>query len=199
VAVSSRLLLGNALVWSGRGAEADTELAALGSLARSDAERAQAAIHRVAALAWGLGRPAEAEAMLDAVTSTLSDDAAALALAGMRSVLDASLGRTVQAADAAAGVLAPPECSPPVAQLATWGLAAACGGLGRLDGLDERVTDAAPPRPPAPARTGWRRPVRAPAPQLWPPWPHRYHSPVGNGRSSPWSPVGCPTARSPDG
>ncbi len=77
--------------------------------------------------------------MLDAVTSTLSDDAAALELAGMRSVLDASLGRTVQAAEAAAGVLAHPECSPPLAQLATWGLAAACGGLGRLDGLDERV------------------------------------------------------------
>ncbi len=77
--------------------------------------------------------------MLDAVASTVSDDTAALELAGMRSVLDAFLGRTVQAADAAAGVLAHPRCSPTTAQLATWGLTAACGGLGRLDGLGDRV------------------------------------------------------------
>ncbi|HVE96635.1 MAG TPA: LuxR C-terminal-related transcriptional regulator [Pseudonocardiaceae bacterium] len=135
----SRLLLGNALTWSGRGAEADTELAALGSLARCDAERAQAAIPRVVALALGLGLPAEAEAMLDAVASSISDDTVALELAGMRSFLDAYLGRTVQAAEVAAGVLAHPGCSSPAAQLATWGLAVSCGGLGRLDGLDERV------------------------------------------------------------
>jgi hypothetical protein len=88
-----RLLLGNALTWSGGPAEADTELAALGSVVHTDAERVQAAIPRVAALAWGLARPAEAEAVLDAVSNTISDDAAGLELAGMRSVLDASLGR----------------------------------------------------------------------------------------------------------
>lgn len=49
-----RLLMGNALTWSGGVAEAETELAALGSLAHTDAERVQAAIPRVAALAWGL-------------------------------------------------------------------------------------------------------------------------------------------------
>ncbi|MGH3962176.1 MAG: LuxR C-terminal-related transcriptional regulator [Pseudonocardiaceae bacterium] len=134
-----RLLLGNALVWSGRGAEAESELAALGLLARTDAQRAQVAIPRVAALAWGLGLPAAAEVMLDAVASVVSDDAAGLELAGMRSVLDAFLGRSVQAAKTAARVLAHPRCSPPAAQLATWGLAAAGGGLGRLDGLGDRV------------------------------------------------------------
>jgi DNA-binding NarL/FixJ family response regulator len=134
-----RLLLGNALHWSGRGAEADTELAPLAALARTDAERAEAAIPRVATLFFIRGRPTEAEAMLDAVTSDVFDEAAALELAGMRSVLDALLGRTIQAADAAAAVLAHPQCSPPAAQLATWGLAAACGDRGRLDGLGARV------------------------------------------------------------
>ncbi|MGQ0719058.1 MAG: LuxR C-terminal-related transcriptional regulator, partial [Pseudonocardiales bacterium] len=134
----SRLLLGNALHWSRR-AEADAELASLAALARTDAERAEAVIPRAAALFFTLGRPTEAEAMLDAVRSAVSDDAAALELAGMRSVLDALLGRTVQAAEAAAAVLAHPHCSPPAAQLATWGLAAACGDQGRLDGLGERV------------------------------------------------------------
>jgi DNA-binding NarL/FixJ family response regulator len=134
-----RLLLGNALHWAGRGAEAETELAALGALARTDAQRAQAAIPRMATLAFALPRPAEAEAMLDAVASTISDHTAALELTGMRSVLDAFLGRTSQAADAAASVLADPKCSPTATQLASWGLAAACGGLGRLRGLGERV------------------------------------------------------------
>ena len=36
-----RLILGNALAWSGRGAEADTELALLSSLARNDRQIAE--------------------------------------------------------------------------------------------------------------------------------------------------------------
>ncbi|MGB9279986.1 MAG: AAA family ATPase, partial [Pseudonocardiaceae bacterium] len=137
-----RLLLGNALTWSGGPAEADTELAALGALGAlvcSDAERVQAAIPRVAALAWGLARPAEAEAVLNAVGNTVSDEAAGLELAGMRSAVDASLGRPVQAAEAAAGVLTHPRCSPDAEEWATWGLVASRGALGRLDGLAERV------------------------------------------------------------
>jgi DNA-binding NarL/FixJ family response regulator len=134
----SRLLLGNALGWSGRWAEADTEGTALVTLACTDAQRAQAAMLRMAALAWD-GRPAEAEAMFYSVTDTVSDDAAALELAGMRSVHDAFVGRTVQAAQAAAGVLAQPRCSPAARQLAEWGLATACGGQGRLDGVEEAL------------------------------------------------------------
>jgi hypothetical protein len=68
--------MGNALTWSGGAAEAETELAELATLARSDAERVQAAIPRVFALAWGLARPAQAEAVLDDVGSTVSDEVA---------------------------------------------------------------------------------------------------------------------------
>ncbi|MGB8960528.1 MAG: AAA family ATPase, partial [Pseudonocardiaceae bacterium] len=134
-----RLLLGNALHWSGRAVEADAELAPLAELARTDAERAEATIPRVAALFFTLGRPTEAEVMLDAVANVVSEDAAGLELAAMRSVLAALLGRTAHAADAAAAVLARSPCSPAAAQLATWGLAAACAGLGRLGGLGEKV------------------------------------------------------------
>jgi DNA-binding NarL/FixJ family response regulator len=129
----SRLLLVNALTWSGRGDEADAELVALGALARTDAQRARTAIHRVNGLVWALGRPAEAEVILDEVGGTIVDDAAALELAAMRSVVDAFLGRTVPAAQTAAEVLAHPRCSSVATQLASWGLAVACGGLGRLD------------------------------------------------------------------
>ena len=142
-----RLILGNALAWSGRGAEADTEFAVAESLARNDAERAHAA-DRVANLAFALGRPAEAEAVLDVLLSTVSDDAARLELGGIRSVLDAFQGRTVQAANAATDTLADPRCSPAATHLAEWGLAMACGGLGRLERADaylQRVDSGADP------------------------------------------------------
>jgi DNA-binding NarL/FixJ family response regulator len=134
-----RLLLGHALGWAGRGAEAEAELAELGALARTNAQQAQVAIPRVLSLAFVLGRPAEAEAVLNAAASTITGDAAALELAGLRAVLDAYLGRTAQAAEAAAGVLAHPRCSPTATYLAGWGLAAARGGLGRLEGVEETL------------------------------------------------------------
>jgi DNA-binding NarL/FixJ family response regulator len=133
-----RLLLGNALHWAGRAEEAATELADLAARAHTDAERVEVAIPRMFTLAW-LGRVAEAEAMVEAVTNALSDDAAALVLAGGLSVLNAFAGRIVPAAEAAAGVLEHPRCPPPAAQLATWSLAMAGGGLGRLEGLSDRV------------------------------------------------------------
>jgi hypothetical protein len=78
----SRLLLGQALGWCGRGAEADTELAALGALARTDAQRAQAAIFRGLALFLTLGRPTEAQSVLDAAKSIVSDETTMLAWLG---------------------------------------------------------------------------------------------------------------------
>jgi len=89
--------------------------------------------------AFMYGRPTEAEAMLDAIASTISDDTASLELAGVRSVLDAYLGRTVQAAEAAAGVLTHPHCSPTATYFAGWGLAVAHGGLGRLEEVEENL------------------------------------------------------------
>ncbi|MGQ0776757.1 MAG: LuxR C-terminal-related transcriptional regulator [Pseudonocardiales bacterium] len=135
----SRRLLAEALAWAGRGAEADTELAALAVLARTDVERAQVTIPRVETLTFTLGHPAEGAMVLDAAASTISDDVALLELAGMRSVLDAFFCRSVQAVQAATGVLADPRCSPTAAQLASWGLATACGGLGRVDGFDKNL------------------------------------------------------------
>lgn len=77
-----RLILVSALGWAGRTAEAETERAALRALARTDAQRVQAAILEVLALAFTFRRPSEAEMVLDAAASTISDDAAALELAG---------------------------------------------------------------------------------------------------------------------
>jgi DNA-binding NarL/FixJ family response regulator len=131
-----RLLLCSALGWSGRVAEAGSEWAALRTLAQTDVEQAQAAVAKAKVLAWS-GRPAEAEAEIDAAAYATTDEAAALELAGVRSVLDAYLGRTVQAAETGAEVLSHPRCPSAAASWASWGLAMACGGLGRLDGVEE--------------------------------------------------------------
>jgi DNA-binding NarL/FixJ family response regulator len=134
-----RLLLDHALSWSGRWTEAQTELTALSALAHTDAQRAQAAIARVLGLGRSFRRPEEAEAVLNAAVSAISEETAALELAGTRSMLDAYLGRTVQAYETAARVLAHPQCSPTAMQWAELGLAVACGDLGRLDGVEETV------------------------------------------------------------
>jgi DNA-binding NarL/FixJ family response regulator len=131
-----RLLLGNALGWTGRVAEAGSEWAALRALARTDAQRAQAAMARAKVLAWS-GRPVEAEAELDAAAAATTDEAAALELTGVRSVLDAYLGRTAQAAETGAEVLSHARCPPAAVPWASWGSAMARGGLGRLDDVDE--------------------------------------------------------------
>ncbi|MDQ4022073.1 MAG: helix-turn-helix transcriptional regulator, partial [Actinomycetota bacterium] len=133
-----RLLLGDALAWSGQQCEANAELAALGALAGTDGERVRAATPRAGAL-FTLGRSVEAQEVLDALTSTISDGTAALELAARRSVLDGLLGRTLQAAEAAAAVLADPRSSPAATYEANWGLATACGGLGRLDEMDKAL------------------------------------------------------------
>jgi AAA ATPase domain len=137
--VESRLLLANTLSWSGRGAEADAELAAVGASAHTDAERVQATTQRVTTLAFALRRPAEAQRVLNTTASTISDHTAALELTAVRSVLDAYLGHTAQAAKAATTVLADPRCSPAAAQLAGWGLVAARAGLGHLEGIEQTL------------------------------------------------------------
>jgi hypothetical protein len=147
-----RLLLSHALGWSNRGAEAETELAALGALACTDAQRAQAAITRVLNLAFALGRPTEAEGVLDAIASTISDDTAALELAGLRSYLDAFLGRSAQAAKAAAGVLSHRGCSPTATHLAGWGLAVARGDWAASRGLRRPCSGSTPKS--SPSRSG---------------------------------------------
>ncbi|MFD9701390.1 LuxR C-terminal-related transcriptional regulator [Lentzea sp. NPDC059081] len=130
-----RLLLGSALGWTGRVAEAGSEWAALTGLARTGVQQAQAAVVRAKVLAWS-GSPAEAEAELDAAVDAATDEAADLVLTGVRSVLDAYLGRTERAARTGGEVLAHPRCPPAAVPWASWGLSLAHGGLGRLDEVE---------------------------------------------------------------
>ncbi|MFF0525635.1 LuxR C-terminal-related transcriptional regulator [Actinomadura nitritigenes] len=133
-----RLVLGYALTWSGNGTEAEEELAALEALAGDDAERVRATLPRAGNLFWTLARPDDAQAVLAEAEAAVRDPAARDALTAMRSVFDAFLARPGRSAAAARAVMASGS-SPEAVTLAGWGLAAACCGLGRLDGLGEAM------------------------------------------------------------
>jgi DNA-binding CsgD family transcriptional regulator len=132
-----RLILGYVLAWSGRGTEADTELTTLAMLATTDTERARATVPRVGNLFWTLARPAEAQSVLAATRSTITDEGARHELTAIHSVFDAFQGRPTQAIDAATEVLRAPPSSAQAVAFAGWGLITARGGLGRLDELDD--------------------------------------------------------------
>jgi DNA-binding CsgD family transcriptional regulator len=134
-----RLLLGYALTWSGRGADAEAELAGLADLAANDEERVQAALPRIGNLFWTLARPAEAEAVLADAEGAVTEPAARRELTAMRSVVDAFLARPTRVATSAAESRATEPLTGSATPLAGWGKVTAAGGLGRLAGCAETV------------------------------------------------------------
>lgn len=132
-----QLTLVYALSFSGRGAEADAELARLETLASTDAEHVQALVPRLGNLFWALARPAEGESVLAEASFRIVEETARLELTAVRSVFDAFLGRAVDASTSATAVLASARSSAQAVIFAGWGFATACGGLGRLNGLEE--------------------------------------------------------------
>ena len=116
------------------------ELNTLAALVRTDLERTRVAAHQTVTVFWILDRPAEAEAVLAAALDQVTDAGCRQVLAGLQSVLDGVLCRPEQAAATATEVLASPLSAHPIAlTYACWGLATACGGLGRLAGLADAV------------------------------------------------------------
>lgn len=128
----ARLRLSYVLSWSSRGEEADAELRALAGLARSDAQRVQVALPRAANLFWTQGRTADAETLLDRAEATVTDTAALNVLTAVRSAFHAGLGRPGPAVESGAAALAQPLPDEAVV-LASWGLIAGLGALGRAE------------------------------------------------------------------
>ncbi|WP_308190309.1 helix-turn-helix transcriptional regulator [Pseudonocardia sp. TRM90224] len=129
----ARLTLATVLV--GVGQEARAELADLVANARTDRERAEAAILQVASLAWMSARPEAAAEVLDAADAEVEDPAARRTLAALRSCLDAAQGRVREAAGTASAVLAAPGIPDHVEAFASWGLTLALGAIGKADQL----------------------------------------------------------------
>lgn len=101
------LALGRSLLHLGRWQEADDVLAPLAGGAGDDEERALAAIERIQSLHWGLGRPDEALAMLEAAEVALTDATSRLLVRAVRANLLVMAGRVGEAAGMADELLAP--------------------------------------------------------------------------------------------
>ncbi len=121
------------LVWHGRAAEAERELATLVEHATTDLERVQIAEQRAHNLFWTLRRPSDAEAVLDDTERQLTEPGARHLLAAPRAAICADLGRPREAAQAGIEALADASLPDHLVVLASWGLVGGLGMLGRAD------------------------------------------------------------------
>lgn len=137
-----RLTLAYALGWLSRGTEADSELKAVADLASTDIERTQVAMARTGTLFWTLGRPPEAEAVLDDAEATVADGGARRVLTAMRAAFHACLGRPHQAVQSANDALASTSLPDQAVVLAAFGLVTGLGCLGRADEIGPAVSRA---------------------------------------------------------
>jgi DNA-binding CsgD family transcriptional regulator len=131
--MESQLMHCYCLVWSGRAAEAERELATLVEQATTDVERVEIAELRTHNLFWTLRRPADAETVLDDAGSQLTDPTARHMLAAPRAAICADLGRPRQAVQAATEALAEASLPDHLVVLASWGMIGGLGMLGRAD------------------------------------------------------------------
>jgi DNA-binding NarL/FixJ family response regulator len=136
----ARLTLASAVV--GMSGSSDAELADAFAHASTDAERATATILRATQLFWVAARPAEAEAVVGAAESMITDPDAARELAAFRVTTEASLGRPARATEIGRAVLAAPALSAPGTLYACCGLVIALAALGRSAELGALVARA---------------------------------------------------------
>lgn len=107
--VGAHLVLGNALNWQGRVAEADAVLAAAAALASCDEEHAAAALVWGPTLFWGRGRGEEAEAVLAQAEDRIADAGVVRGISAVRSAFALFTGRPHVAVEIAAPVLSLPS------------------------------------------------------------------------------------------
>jgi DNA-binding NarL/FixJ family response regulator len=95
------LQLGGALLDQGRMEEADAVLASLSPWNTDDAGRKGLAVNRMRTLFYGLGRAAEAEAVVASIESAMHDESQRLVLRGWRCMMLSHTGRFREAAELA--------------------------------------------------------------------------------------------------
>jgi DNA-binding CsgD family transcriptional regulator len=130
--VEARRALGDCLYAQGRFDEADGHLRSLAGDARTDSDRARGAMSHAANLMWGLGREAEAEAVLAAAQRSVTDPDLRDEITSLRSRLVFAAGRFDETIATSRDVLGTAEDSSALAVLsAAAGLAPALALAGR--------------------------------------------------------------------
>lgn len=134
----ARLALGLALSWMNRGAEAEVELATLANRVDGDVQRVMLVVPRAANLFWPGRRPAEAEALLDAVEVDVTDKDARGVITAARAAFHAFQGRSLLAVEAAAA--APGSLPAAGVLLIAYASTVGLGALGRADEIEPVVS-----------------------------------------------------------
>nr|WP_198287054.1 LuxR family transcriptional regulator [Frankia sp. QA3] len=129
----SRLLLGYTLGWLDRGVESDRELAILGELVQDDTERVLVTFARAGNFYWNLHQPDKAEAVLDEADRAIADNSARPVLTSMRAAFHVWLGRPHEAVRHGLDALTYQDLPDESLILASWGVVAGLGVLGRID------------------------------------------------------------------
>ena len=137
--IPAELQHGYCMVWLGRAAEAQRELAVLAERVETDIDQARVATLRGHNTYWTLHQPGSAEAILDEADAAVTDPLAKRVLAAQRASFHADLGRPEAAVQTADTALSGPLPDEDVA-LAAW---AKAGGLAMLGRVGELETAAA--------------------------------------------------------
>ena len=104
----ARVSLGSALYGLGRVVEADEVLTGAAAVARTDEERATAAIALSSTLFWGRSRASEAEAVVAAAEATINDRTLRSGMSALRALFTLFAGRPDAAVEIATPVLSLP-------------------------------------------------------------------------------------------
>lgn len=137
----SRILYGFALLTAARAEEGEQVLRDTDELVGQSAERAQIALFRAASLAWNLGRPTDAEAVLDAAQPSSETHGLTTSFDALRVSIAATRGQMPTVVRAAPSIVQVSDVVPAARMFCAWGYAAALGDVGDIGRLDEMASE----------------------------------------------------------
>ncbi len=133
----SKHALAMALSFLGRGAESEAEFASLATMTHTTQELLQVLLPRAANLLWALADPDSAMKVLDDTAPRPGSPDARACLDAMRAAIHGGVGRPQLAIAHARSALADPSLDAIPRILATMGLVAGLGGLGKTDQIGD--------------------------------------------------------------
>ncbi|MDA2891456.1 LuxR C-terminal-related transcriptional regulator [Mycolicibacterium sp. BiH015] len=138
--VASRILYGFALLTAARAEEGEQVLRDADAVVGQSADRAHIALFRAASLAWNLGRPADAEDVLDAAQPSSENYGLTTSFEALRISVAATRGDMPVVVRAAPSIMQLSDVLPTARMFCAWGYAAALGDVGDVDRLDDMAS-----------------------------------------------------------
>lgn len=138
--IAARILYGFALLTAARAEEGEQVLRDTDAFVGQSAERGHIALLRAASLAWNLGRPADAEDVLDAAQPSSENYGLTTSFEALRISVAATRGDMPAVVSAAPSIMQLSDILPIARMFCAWGYAAALGDIGDVDRLDDMAS-----------------------------------------------------------